>query len=46
MVGRRNRIQGSLFYVFHLEDAVPVDHLVRKIGAVRELMETPEWLTW
>jgi transposase len=37
MMGRRSRNQGHLFYEFHLDDAVPDDHLVRKIGAVLDL---------
>ena len=37
MMGRRNNEQGRLFYEFDLEDAVPDDHLVRKIGAVLDL---------
>src|SRR5258708_7353276 len=37
MMGRRNRKQGHLFYEFHLDEAVPDDHLVRKIGAVLDL---------
>ncbi len=37
MMGRRNRSQGHLFYEFHLDDAVPDDHLVRKIGAILDL---------
>jgi transposase len=37
MMGRRNRGQGHLFYEFRLDEAVPDDHLVRKIGAVLDL---------
>jgi len=37
MMGRRNRDQGPLFYEFRLDEAVPEDHLVRKIGAVLDL---------
>src|SRR5919202_385066 len=37
MMGRRTRGQEQLFYAFHLDDAVPADHLVRKIGAVLDL---------
>jgi transposase len=37
MMGRRSRSQAQLFYQFHLEDAVPEDHLVRKISAVLDL---------
>jgi hypothetical protein len=33
----RNRNQGQHFYEFHLDDAVPDGHLVRKIGAVPDL---------
>jgi hypothetical protein len=32
MMGRLKSDQGQLFYEFHLGDAVPEDHLVRKIG--------------
>jgi hypothetical protein len=35
MMGRRN--QGQLFYEFRLDDAVPDDHLVRKISALLDL---------
>ena len=37
MMGRLNRDQGQLFYSFCLEEAVPDDHLVRKIAAVLDL---------
>jgi transposase len=37
MMGRRNQGQGQLFYAFHLDEAVPDDHLVRKIGALLDL---------
>jgi transposase len=37
MMGRSNEDQGHLFYEFHLDEAVPDDHLVRKIGAVLDL---------
>jgi hypothetical protein len=31
MMGRQNNDQGHLFYEFRLDEAVPDDHLVRKI---------------
>jgi transposase len=37
MMGRLNHDQPELFYSFRLEDAVPQDHLVRKIAAVLDL---------
>jgi transposase len=37
MMGRLKREQGQLFYEFRLEEAVPDDHLVRKIGRVLDL---------
>jgi len=37
MMGRRNNDQGPLFYEFHLDEAVPADHLVRQIDAVLDL---------
>jgi transposase len=37
MMGRRNRGQGPLFYEFRLDEAVPEDHLVRKIGPLLDL---------
>src|SRR5689334_1640071 len=37
MMGRRERGQEALFYEFHLDEAVPDDHLVRKIAAVLDL---------
>jgi transposase len=37
MMGRLNRDQGHLFYEFRLDEAVPEDHLVRKIGVVLDL---------
>lgn len=37
MMGRRGHSQEHLFYEFHLDEAVPDDHLVRKIGAVLDL---------
>jgi transposase len=37
MMGRRNQSQGHLFYEFRLEEAVPDDHLVRKIKALLDL---------
>jgi len=37
MMGRRSRGQERLFYEFHLDEAVPDDHLVRKVAAVLDL---------
>ena len=37
MMGRLNREQGQLFDEFRLDEVVPEDHLVRKIGAVLDL---------
>src|ERR1700759_1357404 len=37
MMGRLKSDQGQLFYDFHLGDAVPEDHLVRKIDAALDL---------
>ena len=37
MMGRLKSDQGQLFYEFHLSDAVPEDHMVRKIGAALDL---------
>lgn len=37
MMGRRNQDQGQLFYEFRLDEAVPDDHLVRKIRALLDL---------
>jgi hypothetical protein len=37
MMGRLKSDQGQLFYEFHLNDAVPEDHLVRKIDAALDL---------
>jgi transposase len=37
MMGRLKSEQGQLFYEFHLGDAVPEDHLVRKIDAALDL---------
>src|SRR6202521_5788516 len=37
MMGRRNHDQEQFFYSFNLDEAVPDDHLVRKIGAVLDL---------
>ena len=37
MMGRLNRDQDQLFYAFNLDDAVPHDHLARKIAAVLDL---------
>jgi transposase-like protein DUF772 len=37
MMGRLKGDQGQLFYEFHLSDAVPEDHLVRKIDAALDL---------
>ena len=36
-MGRRNQSQGQLFYEFRLDEAVPGDHLVRKIEALLDL---------
>ena len=36
-MGRRNQSQGQLFYEFHLDEAVPDDHLVRQIRALLDL---------
>ena len=37
MMGRLKSDQGQLFYQFHLGEAVPEDHLVRKIDAALDL---------
>jgi transposase len=37
MMGRLNHDQAQLFYSFHLEEAVPQDHPIRKIAAVLDL---------
>ena len=37
MMGRLRDDQSQLFYQFHLDDAVPGDHLVREIDAVLDL---------
>jgi transposase len=37
MMGRRNQGKAQLFYEFCLDEAVPDDHLVRKIGAILDL---------
>jgi hypothetical protein len=37
MMGCLKSDQGQLFYEFHLNDAVPEDHLVRKIDAAIDL---------
>jgi len=37
MMGRCNQGQGQLFYEFRLDEAVPDDHLVRKIRALLDL---------
>ena len=37
MMGRRSQGQRHLFYQFHLDEAVPEDHLVRKVDAVLDL---------
>jgi transposase len=37
MMGRRDQGQGQLFYEFRLDDAVPDDHLVRKIKVLLDL---------
>lgn len=37
MMGRLERGQEQLFYAFNLDEAVPDDHLVRKIAAVLDL---------
>jgi hypothetical protein len=37
MMGRLKSDQGQPFYEFHLGEAVPDDHLVRKIDAALDL---------
>ena len=37
MMGRLKNEHGRLFYEFHLSDAVPEDHPVRKIDAALDL---------
>ena len=32
MMGRRDREQGQLFYEFNLDNAVPKDHLLRRMN--------------
>jgi len=36
-MAQRRGEQGQLFYTVSLDEAVPYDHLVRKIGALAEL---------
>jgi hypothetical protein len=36
-MGRMKRDQGQLFYEFHLGDAFPENHLMRKIDAALDL---------
>ena len=51
MMGRLNHDQEQLLYSFHLDEAVPQDHPVRKIAAVLDLSWvhselapfTPKW---
>jgi hypothetical protein len=38
MMGRLKSDQGQLFYEFHLGDAVPEDHLVRKTDAAQRTL--------
>jgi hypothetical protein len=40
MMGHLKSDQGQLFYNFHLDDAVPEDHLVRKIDAALASQQT------
>ena len=44
MMGRLKQDQGQLFYSFNLDEAVPDDHLVRKIAAVLDLSWVPDEL--
>jgi hypothetical protein len=37
MLGRRNQGQRQLFYEFRLDEAVPDDHLVRRIASFVDL---------
>ena len=37
MMGRLSHEQAQFFYSFRLDEAVPDDHLIRKIGAVLDL---------
>src|SRR5215216_5646817 len=37
MMGRLTAGQGQFFYAFHLDEVVPVDHVVRRIDAVLDL---------
>jgi len=37
MMGRGKQSQGQLFYEFRLDEVVPDDHLVRKVGSVLDL---------
>ena len=37
MMGRLKNEQGQLFYEFQFSDAIPEDHLVRKIDAALDL---------
>ena len=41
MMGRLKDDQSQLFYEFHLDDAVPADHVVREIDAVLDLSWVP-----
>src|SRR5262245_44273517 len=39
MMGEKSGSQGQLFYQFNLDDAVPADHLLRKIDAALDLSD-------
>jgi hypothetical protein len=45
MMGRLKSDQGQLFYEFRLGDAVPEDHMVRKIdtASTRSRTNDPGW---
>src|SRR5215475_8248596 len=47
MMGRQDRDQGQLFYEFNLDDAVPPDHLLRRLNvfATAVLSDLHERLT-
>ncbi len=32
MMGRQDRDQGQLFYEFNLDEVIPKDHLLRRMG--------------
>ena len=46
MLGPKQEAQGALFYEFSIEDHVPLDHVLRAIDGVIDLVRCSQTSVW